>query len=327
MKKLLIILLLLSVFVFMAVAAGGKEDPGAAGQRKIAYVTPGLDIPFWRDLAGGIHAEADKLGVKVIDSDSRNSAATQLQNVQDLITSGVDAIIISPTDSSSCPPVLELAAQANVPVVVCDIGTDSGKYVSFVISDNYGGAYSAGQYIAEQLNAKGWKGGDVAVIDISLSRKNGQDRLAGVKDAVEKAGSKIVAVLEAKNYTRAEAMKFAQDLLTAHPNLRGIFTAYDEATLGALVAIETMGRQNDLVIAGFDGSPESIKAMQDGKVGAMAVQQGVLMGRESVRAVVAYLDGKKPAERVDVPTFLVTKENVADSMQNLIDNVFPAMKK
>ena len=72
-----------------------------AKEYTMAYVTPGLDVPFWRDLAGGIHKEAEKLGVKVIDSDSRNSAATQLKNVQDLITAGVDAIIISPTDSGS----------------------------------------------------------------------------------------------------------------------------------------------------------------------------------------------------------------------------------
>ncbi len=325
MKRLGLIVLIVMLCGVSLMAKGGQEADG--GQTRIAYVTPGLDVPFWRDLAGGIHAEADKMGVKIIDSDSRNSASTQLKNVQDLITAGVDAIIISPTDSASCPPVLELAAQAKVPVVICDIGTDSGDYVSFVISDNYGGAKAAGEYIAQQLEANGWKGGDVAMINISLTRQNGKDRLAGMKDAVEKAGSKVVAVLEAKNYTRAEAMKYAQDLLVAHPNLRGIFTAYDEGTLGAMVAIENVGRTNDMVLAGFDGSPESIGAMKDGKVGAMAIQQGVLMGREALRAAVDYLNGKTPAKKVSVPTFLVTKETVEDSMDTLIENVFPAMEK
>jgi len=318
------------IFLVFALVMLAQAAPSSAqakdGKLKMAYVTPGLDVPFWRDLAGGIHKEAEKLGVTIIDSDSRNSAATQLKNVQDLITAGVDAIIISPTDSGSAPPVLELAEKANVPVVICDIGTDSGNYKSFIISDNYGGANAAGKYMATTMAAKGWKGGEVALIDISLARANGRNRLAGFKDAVEAAGSKVVAVLEAKDYTRAEAMRFAQDLLVAHPNLRGIFTAYDEATLGTIVAVETQGKQKDLVVAGFDGSPESIQAMKDKKIGAMAIQQGVLMGRKALDAAVDVVKGKTVPKKIDIPTFLVTMENLDASMPKLVENVFPTMK-
>ena len=212
-------------------------------------------------------------------------------------------------------------------MVICDIGTDSGNYKTFVISDNYGGANAAGKYLAKTLQDKGWKGGEVAVIDISLARANGRNRLAGFKDALAAAGSQVVAVLEAKDYTRAESMRFAQDLLVAHPNLRGIFTAFDEATLGAIVAVETQGKSKDLVVAGFDGSPESIQAMKEKKVGAMAIQQGVLMGRKSVDAAVDVLKGKAVEKKIDVPTFLVTMENLDASMPALVENVFPTMGK
>lgn len=290
----------------------------------IAYMTPALHIPFWKDISDGIRQEADKVGVKIIDSDSRLSAATQLQNAQDLITSGVDAIIISPTDSASCPPVLELAEEANIPVIICDIGTDSGNYVSFVISSNYGGANEAGKYMAQKMEEKGWKGGDVAVITISLARQNGRDRTDGFKAAMAEAGSNVVGLLECKDYTREESMKLAQDLITAHPNLRGLFTEHDEANLGSLLAIETSGKQDELIHVGFDGSPETVEAIKEGKlIMAASMQQPVLMGREAFKAAWKHLNGETPEKEILIPTILVTHENVLELEEQLEDNVYP----
>ena len=132
---------------------------GAVGAQdesyEIAYLTPGLNVPFWKYLSDGIKqaAAAADATIEVTDYDSRNDAATQLQNAQDAITRGVDAIIISPTDSSTAPAVLELAEESNVPVIIADIGTDSGEYVSFVISSNEQGAYALtdrGTFLAMQ---------------------------------------------------------------------------------------------------------------------------------------------------------------------------------
>jgi ribose transport system substrate-binding protein len=177
------------------------------------------------------------------------------------------------------------------------------------------------------MKNNGWQGGEVGMINISMARVNGQNRYKGFKDAMDAAGSTIVVMLEAKDYTRAESNKYAQDMITAHPNLRAIFTAYDEATLGTVVAVETAGKQKDMVVAGFDGSPESIQYMKESKVGAMAIQQGVLMGRRALELAVDVLNGKTVVKRVEVPTFLVTMENLQASMQQLIDNVFPDLKK
>jgi ABC-type sugar transport system, periplasmic component len=309
---LLIALLVLSLSTF-----------AAQKQYKVAYMSPALSIPFWKDISDGIRQEAKKANATIIDSDSRLSAATQLQNAQDLITSGVNAIIISPTDSASCPPILELAKSKKVPVVICDIGTDSGDYVSFIISNNYGGARDAANYLAKAMTQKGWNGGEVAVITISLARINGQDRTNGFKDVMAAAKSNVVGLLECKNYTRAESQAFAQDLLTAHPKLRGLFTEHDEANLGSLPAIETAGKQDDLIHVGFDGSPETVAAIKAGKMAAAAMQQPVLMGREAFKATFSYLNGKAPQKKIMVPTILVTKENVKSLETQLANNVYP----
>src|SRR5579875_4119335 len=125
----------------------------AAKQKELAYLTPGLDLPFWRILAKGISETAAAHHYISTTYDSHNSAQTQIENAQDAIARRVDGIIISPTDSSTCPSVLQAAKRANIPVVIADIGTTSGEYVSFIISDNYQGAYGIGKVLAKDMTA------------------------------------------------------------------------------------------------------------------------------------------------------------------------------
>jgi simple sugar transport system substrate-binding protein/ribose transport system substrate-binding protein len=147
--------LFLSTFAVLTVAAGfglAGLTGARAETKEIVYLTPGLDLPFWRYLSKGIESVAKKEGYTYTALDSHNNAQTQLSNAQDAIARGVAGIAISPTDSSTAPSVLALAARAHVPVVVADIGTNSGDYVSFVISDNKEGAYGVGKALAEALS-------------------------------------------------------------------------------------------------------------------------------------------------------------------------------
>ncbi len=91
-----------------------------------------------------------------------------------MVSRGVAGIVLSPVDSSTAPAVLAIASRANIPVVIADIGTTSGDYVSFITSENERGAYGPGQALARALKAKGWTGGTYGLVTISLARKNGQ---------------------------------------------------------------------------------------------------------------------------------------------------------
>jgi len=155
----------------------------AQQKKQIVYLTPGLDLPFWRILSKGIADVAQKNGAAATTYDSHNNAQTQIQNAQDAIARKVDGIVISPTDSSTCPSVLDAAQRANIPVVIADIGTTGGEYVSFIISDNFEGAYGIGKALANAMKAKGWDKGTVGLVTISLARKNGQARTAGFRKA------------------------------------------------------------------------------------------------------------------------------------------------
>lgn len=156
---------------WQAAAAGQalKAAATAIPWAKVAYLTPSLDIPFWRYVRHGVEDELSKSGVEAVTYDSKDDANTQMSNAQDAITKQVDAIIISPTDSASCASVLSIAEEAGVPVVICDIGTDSGEYVSFISTDNEAGAKAVGEYIASQLAP----GTEVAQITLNQARING----------------------------------------------------------------------------------------------------------------------------------------------------------
>jgi len=310
-----------SLVAASAAAAAGLRPAFGAG-KKVAYLTPGLDLPFWRILAKGVDDEAKKNGSSSSAYDSHNSAQTQLQNAQDVIARRVDGIIISPTDSSTAPAVLAAAKRANIPVVIADIGTTSGEYVSFIISDNYQGAYGIGQALGKAMHAKGWQNGTVGLVTISLARNNGQARTKGFMKAMDEAGIKQAALSQMQTYTADETFKFVQDMITAHPDMRGLFIETDQPTLGALRALQAAHKENDILVAAFDGIPEFVKLIEDGKIVGSGMQQPYLMGQRSAQAMFDHFDGKTPEKQVLVPIQVVTSDNIKELLPTIQKTVF-----
>lgn len=282
-----------------------------AKDKRLAYITPGLDLPYWRTLANGISDEAKKHGAISTTYDSHNSAQTQLTNAQDAIAKNVDGIVLSPTDTSTAPSVLAAAARAHIPIVIADIGTSSGEYLTFVISDNRKGAYGIGKVLAQQLKITGKKNSTVGLVTISLARQNGKDRTAGFMQAMDEAGIKRVALSQMQTYTADETFKFVQDMLTAHPEMNGLFVETDQPTIGALRAIKAAHRDGSMKVAAFDGIPEFIKMIEDGTIVGSGMQQPYLFGQYSATALLEHFSGKTPPKRIEIPIIVVDKANVA----------------
>ena len=216
----------------------------------------------------------------------------------------------------------ELAAENNVPVVIADIGTDEGEYVSFVISSNEQGAYDAGKVLMEKMKEMGCEGGDVLMITISQARLNGQNRTKGITRAVEEAGGQIVQFLQSEDYTRAEAQTQASDMLSANPQACGFFTQHDEAALGTYAALEESGRADKVAFASFDGSPNG-GVDQAGQTRRGLDAAAGAYGPHSVEVGLKHLRGEEVEKETVVPTILVTPENVEEIESQLKDTVFP----
>ena len=306
-----------------ALGALGAAAPARAQSGDIVYLTPGLDLPFWRYLARGVEAVATANGYGFQALDSANDAQTQLQNAQDAIARGVAGIVISPTDSSTAPSVLTLAENAGIPVVIADIGTNSGTYVSFIISDNYDGAHGTGAALAEALKEKGWEDGTVGIVAISQARLNGQARTKGFKDALSEAGITGDAGLQQmQSYTADETFRFTQDMLTANPDMRGLFVQTDQPAIGALRAIKAARRDGEVLVAAFDGIPEFVPLLQSGELVASGMQQPYLMGETSGQALIDHLAGEEVEEEILVPIVVVTSTNIEEILPTIRQTVF-----
>ncbi len=247
----------------------------------------------------------------------------QLQNAQDAIARGVAGIVLSPTDSSTAPAVLDLAKQNNIPVVIADIGTDSGEFVSVIGSNNYEGANGVGKALAEAMTKAGKTDATVGIVGISQARLNGQARTKGFKDAMAEGGITGDAGLQQMQaYTADETFKFTQDMITANPTMGGMFVQTDGPTLGALQAIKAARAQDDVMVAAFDGIPEFVPLLQSGELVVSGMQQPYLMGVRSAEAMVDHLGGGTPEKEITVPILIVTSDNIEQMLPTIKETVF-----
>ena len=297
--------------------------PLRAESKEIVYITPSLNVSFWRYVATGIEAAAKEGGYTVQTLDSGNDGQTQLNNVQDAIARGVAGIVISPTDSSTAPSALDLAERAGIPVTIADIGTTGGEYVSFVASDNLGGARGIGEVLASALKERGWTDGSYGIIGIPQTRINGQLRTQGFREAMAAAGmTKEVPMQQMQTFTADESFRFAQDMLTANPDLRAIFIQSDQQTVGALRAVQAARRADSVLVAGFDGTPELFELIVDGDVVGSGMQQPYLMGYRASEALVEHLRGGSPEKEIVVPILVGTTKNAEQMLDEIKLNVF-----
>jgi len=321
----------------MLVGCGsGVQNPNQTGTNNgtgsvsIAYLTPGLSLPYWQYLANGIQNRVKDIGwnATVQVYDSNNDANTQMKNAQDAISKHVDIIIISPTDSSSAPAVLSAAETAGIPVIIADVGTDSGTYAQLEITPNEDSAKEVGEYLGKTMQTLGMTDKTVGQITISQARSNGQARTKGFNEALAEYNIPTINLIQMSLYTRAEAKGMAQDMMTANPNLGAIFCQTDDPTLGVVDAVQGAGKASSVLVVGFDATPETVTAIQNGTLLAAEIQRPALMGSDAVDAAKQILAGQTVPQQVNVPALLVTKDNVNDPTitQTLATDVFPAAK-
>lgn len=304
-------IVLVALFAFTACSLEGEDnntstenktesnetaDKKTDGNMKIGVSLSTLNNPFFVSIREGIEEGAGDDAETVI-SDAQNDSSTQSNQVEDLITQGVDLIIINPVDSTAIASSVEKANEANIPVICVDRGTDSGEIVSFIASNNVEGGKLAGEYILEKV------GEDAEVVQLegipgaSSTRERGE----GFKEATD--GKINLVASQTANFDRAEGLTVMENLLQAHPDVKAVFCQNDEMALGAIEAIKTSGK--DIVVVGFDGNEDAISAVEDGSLSATVAQKPKEMGKLAIETAIKYLKGETVDEQVDSPLELV----------------------
>lgn len=302
----------------LALLAGCDKPAGTPGPKPADARSKGtigvslltLDNPFFKVIGDNITEEGKKRGYDAIVVSGDKDVAKQGNQIKDFIVKKVSAIVLSPCDSKSIVPVIQEANAAGIPVFTVDVPCNEPgvKIVTQVATDNLGGGKEAA---AAMIEALGEAGGKVAVlhfkqVESCQLRVRGFTEVINAHNASGKPRIEVVAELESGGAKDA-GFKAAEDVLQAHPALRGIFAINDPAALGARAALEKAGKAEQVVIIGFDGQPEGRQAIKDGKIYADPVQFPDQMGVRIVESILKHSKGESLPPQTLIPTSLYRK--------------------
>lgn len=299
----------LAVVALLAVSACGGGG-GSTAQKKIGLALSTLNNPFFVTLRDGAQQTATSSGVQLIVADGANDNAKQADEISTFITQKVDAIIVNPTDSDAVVSSVQKANQAKIPVIAVDRASNGGTLASFIASNNV----EAGKLGAQQLLKAVPTGAKVAMLIGIPGASAARDRGKGFTDAVADAsintnGAKLVAQ-QVANFKRDEALNVMQNILTANPDLAGVFAQNDEMALGAVQAIKAKGLTGKVFVVGVDGIDDAKAAIKAGDMLATVAQQPDVMGKLAVEAAIKLANGQSVDSKQDVPLKVLTKDNV-----------------
>lgn len=290
----------------------------AGGGYEIAVIPKGLSHQFWTTVKAGADAAGAEFGATIRwnGPDKETEVAKQIGIVEDMISRGVDAIVMAACDADALVDVLANAQARGVAVVTIDSGVNSDIPASFVATDNVAGAKAAADTLVALIGGSG----DVALLPFVPGAATSDLRERGFKEGLaEHAGVNLVATQYSYSDV-AKGMAAVEDILASHRDLKGIFAANEPGAIGAVEAVRAAGKAGQVKIVAFDASDNELAALERGDLQALIVQNPFQMGYLGVKAAIDHLEGRPVEKRIDTGVTVVTQENVNDpEVQELLN--------
>jgi len=315
MKKRFSLLVALFLMMVMIVTGCGssetskKEEPQ---KLKIGVVVKALNSDYWKIVEAGAKAAGEKYGVDVtvLGPNAETDVTGQISMIEDQITKKVNALVVAPSQPSSAIPVFNKAKENKIPVILGDTDAKWDDKASFVGTGNANGGKLAGEYLAKQLG----KGAKVIILRGAQGDPTHDERANGCIEALKAAGLEVVAIQPA-NSERAMAVTVMENILQSKQEFAAVFATNDEMGLGAAKALEA-AHVNALVV-GFDGSPDALASIADGKLNASIAQSPYNIGFKGVEAAIKAAKGESVDKRIDTGTEVINKDNVKQKIEEL----------
>lgn len=272
----------------------------AHAQDTLALVVSTQDNPFFVTLKEGAENKAKELGYQLLVLDSQNDPAKELANVEDVTVRGAKILLINPTDSDAVGNAIAIANGKNLPVITLDRAANKGDVVAHIASDNTAGGEMAGNFLAEKLG----KEAKIIQLEGIAGTSAARERGAGFAKAAEAHGFKVLASQPA-DFDRTKGLNVMENLLTAQPEVQGVFAQNDEMALGALRALQAAGKK--AVLVGFDGTDDGMAAVKSGKMAATIAQQPDMIGAIGVQTADKVLKGEAVEKSIPVELKIITE--------------------
>jgi len=310
--RLIVSVFVLCLMVLPILLSGCKQRK--SDKPTIALVMKSLANEFFKTMAEGAKAHhkahADEYELLTVGIKDEEDVAKQIDLVE-LMIGRADAIVIAPADSKALVSVCKRARDAGVVVVNIDnqfdevVLRDRGAKFPFVGPDNRKGARIAGEYLAKRLQ----ENDKVAILEGIPSAFNAVQRKLGFEDAMKAAGINIVSSQSAY-WETAKAEPIVSALITQYPDLKAVLCSNDSMALGAIAALRTAGRTDDVLVVGFDNIAAVQRLLKEGKVLCTIDQHAdklAIYGIEYALEILA--KGQSPSDR-ETPVDLITADTL-----------------
>ena len=316
MKKLLMATAIASLASFGAPSF-------AADAPTIPIIVKDTTSFYWQIVLAGARKAGKDLGVNVpeLGAQSESDINGQISILENAVAGKAAAVVISPTEFKALGKPIDEAAK-KTKIIGIDSGADSKAFTSFLTTDNVAGGRIAADGLAEAITAKYGKAeGDVALITSIPGVGSLDQRAKGFKEqlAAKYPGLKLVADKVADGQATT-GLNIMTDLITANPNLRGVFASNLIMAQGAGQAIAENKKADTIKAIGFDSDDKLVKFLTDGTLYALVVQDPYRMGYDGIKTALAASKGEKVEANVDTGANLITKANMGGEKQQALLN-------
>jgi len=279
----------------------------AQGQgKKIGLAVANLQAEFFNMIKQSVEAYGKEKGYTVITVDAKGDATTQVNQIQDLISQKIDALIYIPAGATAAAVPVKAARAAKIPVINVDRNAEGAPGDTFIYGQSVAATTELGKWICEQTKGKG----KAVMIHGQRGTTPEVDRTKGFTQGLASCGIKVTQEQWTERWSADEGNKIAQDMLQRDPSVNIILGQADGIALGAAQAVKLAKPAEKVWVVGFDGDVGGLKAVQSGSLDATATQQTFTMGRMAVDAVTAVLGGKSVPKDQPTDAKVTTKTNV-----------------
>nr|WP_152048404.1 substrate-binding domain-containing protein [Aureimonas psammosilenae] len=293
----------------LALSAALVASPALAqdGKKTVGLAVANLQADFFNQIKQSVEKEGAAKGITVVTVDAGGDSATQVSQIQDLITRNVDAIIYIPAGATAASVPVQAAKKSGIPVVAVDRNPPDAPADTFIATDSVAAAEELGNFVCKQSGGNG----KLAEIQGQIGTTPQIDRDAGFAKAMKNCPGIQEAAKQASNqWAQDEGFNIAQAMIQRDPEINIFWGQADALALGAAQAAK-VGNLSDVIVVGFDGDVAGLEAVQSGTLTATMTQQTQLMGRLALDSALK-LAAKETVPAVQLqPATLTTKDNVA----------------
>ncbi|MDR2051950.1 MAG: substrate-binding domain-containing protein [Treponema sp.] len=305
MKRFLVFLIVLMLAFFGCKDNSKKSDGQTVKSHVFGFTAADQTNPFFVVLRDRVKQAVEAKGDRLIDIDGKMDQIVQNNAIEDMITQGIEVLMIQPRDSQGIQPALEACRAAGIKVVVIDTGVDRMDLIdAFVASDNY----QAGELAGKEVLRLFPDGAQIGLFEAPLLESIRQ-RVAGFEDVLAGSGCKVVDRKALQ--TMDQVMSATEDMIQAHPEMNVFFALNDPVAMIALGVFESAGIADKIKIFSVDGSPTTKKSISEGGVYSTSAQSPLGIADGVVDVTYKIINGEPFDAVVPIETYIVNQDNIA----------------